>query len=465
MKSHFIKDLFFKTTIVCILILASCSAESNTPKVENETIIPPDNFPYTFGKMPTDGKKIYIPEELKGNDFNLNTSVLSYQRSASTDDIILFWEKGFGQYPGKTANTKMQVDIAHILIKAEEYFKYYRDTMKFVIAGSSQSDKYRMIVILKYQDEWLATGSGYDNVIGALWVNPEVLKFDHIIAHEFGHSFQYQVFCDGGYGFRDQNYVGSFWEQCAQYMSWQENPDAFTRDIPFFLENAHKNFSHEDFRYESIYLMEYWKEKHGIAFLGELWRKAIAPEHPIQAYKRITNIDQSTLNDEIFEYACKNLTWDYPLGAHNRDFIQSLSDTEQKKFKHKTKLLKIENDYYQIAAEQMPQSYGYNAIQLKVPPQGTVVKIDFKGLDNQWSSIAGWRWGVVEIKNDSTPIYGEISKDKEGVKTFTSHSDVKELWLIVTGAPTEHVNHVWDDNSANDENFPYKVKFENTSPL
>lgn len=38
-----------------------------------------------------------------------------------------------------------------------------------------------------------------------------------------------------------------------------------------------------------------------------------------------------------------------------------------------------------------------------------------------------------------------------------------KLWLIVTGAPTEHVNHVWDNTPNNDENFPYKVKFINTS--
>jgi hypothetical protein len=39
----------------------------------------------------------------------------------------------------------------------------------------------------------------------------------------------------------------------------------------------------------------------------------------------------------------------------------------------------------------------------------------------------------------------------------------KELWLVVTGAPSEHRNHVWDDKPDNDENFPYKVKFTNTT--
>lgn len=48
-----------------------------------------------------------------------------------------------------------------------------------------------------YQTEWLATGSGYDNKIGALWVNPSTCQpVGSTIAHEIGHSFQYQVYCD-----------------------------------------------------------------------------------------------------------------------------------------------------------------------------------------------------------------------------------------------------------------------------
>lgn len=54
-----------------------------------------------------------------------------------------------------------------------------------------------MEIYLLYQSEWLATGSGYDNVIGALWVNPSTCQpVGSTIAHEIGHSFQYMVFCD-----------------------------------------------------------------------------------------------------------------------------------------------------------------------------------------------------------------------------------------------------------------------------
>ncbi|MFI0431439.1 DUF6055 domain-containing protein [Mariniflexile sp. HMF6888] len=45
------------------------------------------------------------------------------------------------------------------------------------------------------------------------------------------------------------------------------------------MDNIHKNLSHEDIRYQSMYLQEYWKEKHDIDFLGKLWRGALIPEH------------------------------------------------------------------------------------------------------------------------------------------------------------------------------------------
>jgi hypothetical protein len=431
---------------------------------EKEVVTPPENFPYTFGKKPVEGKQVYIPKELEGNNFDSKNSKWCYQRSAASDNIIVFWEEGFGPNPAAAQKETMRINIEELLTKAEKFYAYYRDEMKFVNKGNSNTDKYRMIIMLIYQDEWLATGSGYDDVIGALWVNSSTTtsSLSHVIAHEFGHTFQYQVKCDGSYGFRDQNYVGTFWEQCAQYMSWQLYPDDKVRDLPFFLKNTHKNFSHEDIRYESIYLMEYWKQKHGKEFLGKLWKGAIYPEHPLQAYKRITNSTQEQLNDEIFEYACKNITWDYPLGGHNTNFINSLPKSQQEEYRHKTKLILSADNYYEISADQIPQSYGYNAIALEVPKIGATVSIAFEGIDSKWKSIAGWRFGFVAVKADGKAIYGEMKRDSKGVVSFTATDDLKELWLVVTGAPTEHINHVWDDDSSNDENFPYKIKLTNT---
>ena len=39
---------------------------------------------------------------------------------------------------------------------------------------------------------------------------------------------------------------------------------------------------------------------------------------------------------------------------------------------------------------------------------------------------------------------------------------LKRLWFVVSGAPTRHEPHVWDDDVSNDEEYPYRVKFVNT---
>ena len=107
-------------------------------------------------------------------------------------------------------------------------------------------------------------------MIGALWVNPATMKpVGQTIAHEFGHSFQYQVYCDDPNkeaGFR-QGQSGtsqdgnSFWEMCAQHMAWQ-NIALFPEwncDVPIYLANHHRGFMHEWLRYQAFYLMEYSK--------------------------------------------------------------------------------------------------------------------------------------------------------------------------------------------------------------
>ena len=97
---------------------------------KGEALLPepiPNPTPVPKYTLPT-GKLIYIPDELQSNDFTKEESQWSYDVNVNK--------------------------------------------LKFVETGKSNTDKYRMMIFLKYQSEWLATGSGYDDIIGALWVNP-----------------------------------------------------------------------------------------------------------------------------------------------------------------------------------------------------------------------------------------------------------------------------------------------------
>ena len=181
------------------------------------------------------GKKLFFPvqDDLRSMDFYDDNSRLSYHRMVSSENFVVFWEKGFGDDPKSAPplnGVDMTVDLDDLLEKGERFYKLYHDSLNFVTPGNSNVDSIRMMVIVHYTTTWTAYGGGYDDVIGALWVNPATMKpVGQTIAHEFGHSFQYQVYCDDPNkeaGFR-QGQSGtsqdgnSFWEMCAQHMAWQ----------------------------------------------------------------------------------------------------------------------------------------------------------------------------------------------------------------------------------------------------
>ena len=448
------------------------------------------------------GKKLFFPvqDDLRSMDFYDDNSRLSYHRMVSSENFVVFWEKGFGDDPKSAPplnGVDMTVDLDDLLEKGERFYKLYHDSLNFVTPGNSNVDSIRMMVIVHYTTTWTAYGGGYDDVIGALWVNPATMKpVGQTIAHEFGHSFQYQVYCDDPNkeaGFR-QGQSGtsqdgnSFWEMCAQHMAWQ-NIALFPEwncDVPIYLANHHRGFMHEWLRYQAFYLMEYWRMKHGEDMLGRVWRESKSHEDPITAYKRIAGLSQDQFNAEVWESACHDITWDYPLGGYLRRIVDRQSEADRQTwYTHKTRLI-AENGYYRSYPDTVtadhgteqniaftPHDYGYNAFQLSVPEGGTTVTAEFEGItgDSRYRTVgdskAGWRFGFVGVQGSWTPVYGDMgvatgTAPQASVSFTVPGGGLKRLWFVVSGAPTRHEPHVWDDDVSNDEEYPYRVKFVNT---
>lgn len=62
--------------------------------------------------------------------------------------------------------------------------------------------------------------------------------------------------------------------------------------------------------------------KHGIEFIGKLWREARRPEDPIEAYQRITGVNQETFNDEMFDAARRFVNWDIDgIKEYGRNYV------------------------------------------------------------------------------------------------------------------------------------------------
>lgn len=277
-------------------------------------------------------KTVYIPKFITSTGMNLNSSSSQwcYSRSKETDNIVVFWEAGFGGDP-TTATGSYRVAMATLLAVAEKSYSMYLDTLKFAVRGSSVTDKYKLMIFLLYSTEWAAYGSGQDDLVGSLHVNPAAANSASVVAHETGHCFQYITGCDtdGGYqyGFGPNTQGGNgFWEQCAQWMSFKVYPEQqFTAgDFREYVKNNHLHIIHEAPRYANYFLMDYWTFKHDVTFTGKLWRDSRSPEDPVETYKRLNTLSQAQFNDEMYEHASRLTTWDLPaIKSYGEKYIDS----------------------------------------------------------------------------------------------------------------------------------------------
>lgn len=414
-----------------------------------------------------DESKIYISQDLKAMDLHQDTSTWSYGRSKQSEHFIVFWAKEYGTVnPAEFADAAYRVDIDDLLVKAEAFYDINVNKLKFVTPGASNTDKYKMQIFILFQKGIIASGAGWDDTIGALWVSPMVCRpAGSIIAHEIGHSFQYQVNCDLGgktgwrYGFGGNGGNG-FWEMTAQWQSFQVFPDQVFTNYYYksFLKDYHLSTFHEEQRYENYFMEFFWAQKHGVEFIAKMWRESGAKgeEDPAQAYMRLTNINLKQYNIEQFEAAQRMATWDLDaIRDYGKNHIGDLTTT----------LTETDEQFWQVSAKTCPQNHGYNIIRLNVPKAGTKVNCEFVGLAGAtgYNAInvesAGWHYGYVALKKDGTRVYGKLHSAKSGKADFKVPADCSDLWFVVLGAPTTYWMHAWDDKVENDEQWPYKVRF------
>ena len=206
------KQIKLKTGIVTVLsmffLLSFCSCSSGNDSMETDTPVnpkPSDVKLMNKSKIANYGK-YYCPGTWnegfeKGPDYMLRSDARwSWWRMKQSEHFFVFWEPGFGDNPNaESVPEALRVDIDDLLQKAEQFYKTNVEKLGMATVGQGKSvlDNHKMQIYLLYQTEWLATGSGYDDKIGALWVNPSTCKpVGSTIGHEIGHSFQYQVSAD-----------------------------------------------------------------------------------------------------------------------------------------------------------------------------------------------------------------------------------------------------------------------------
>ena len=423
MKHILLLSLFFAASILCSLAQQTQEATG-----------------YTLPK----GKKIYIPLELRNNDFTDKESQWSYYRMACTPNIVCFWEKGFGEDLSKAPDLeghRMTVDLDNLLSRLEYFYCVYRDMMGFLLPDS-KAEEYRMMVMLKYSLEGTAYGGAYDNQIGALWITPVRVqdKTLNCIAHELGHSFQSQISCDGRGG-----YGGSIYETSAQWMLWQVNP-RWTTDERYHWEDykkdIHLSLFHPKNMYHAPYVLEYWSFLHGITCIADMFRGVRREENFPQAYMRMYNVDLKKMGDELLDCYSRLITFDFP-------------DKRKESERYSCELLSQMTDTLDGWKKpvKVPETYGFNVVEITLPEVGKRVKVQFQGLSKD--DNIGYRYGLVAIDNFNNPTYLGTNSELKKTLSYTNPGNIKKLFLVVVGCPVK----TYEGNSKESVLYPYIVRF------
>ena len=454
----------------------------------------------TNGVYRLDGIDRYLvrPNTYSNNNFNSENSTFCFKRSVESEHFVLFWAKGLNLMPNgdlKGGASSSVCNVNTLLANAEKIWDVYVDDLGFLEPGKSTTDRVKIEMFIVNQSDWRADGSGTDgsvwtagtgstktqksHKVGLFHCNAWAASSNVTVAHEIGHTFQYLVSADLG-STHGLNYVlganssgNEWWEDCANWQAHKVYPaEQFSSNWSNNQDMHHLNIIHEDARYNNCYYQDWWCQLHGLNTVARVWRESINPEDPIQAYMRLFGHDEQSFADEQFAGYAHIAAMDIDSWA---TYGQGLIGSEQQRLQEVpeaivTSHLNGETDWWIVDPAYCPQNYGYNANPIKVPAVGTEVKAAFKGLTkvSGYRSInperAGWRYGFVAYSADGTRTYSDIGRDAEGEVSITIPEGCTHLWFVVMGAPTVWWTHSWNDNTSDDEQWPYAVRFSGTSP-
>ena len=475
-------------------------------------------------------KTIYIPNEWRysGSDTLLykendpdNKYTWSKSRSVESDNVIIFWDKGWGNTkPHELPKSDFfYVDIPYLLQQCEAFYDLEINNLGFVDPVKSNLSRYKVMVLMNHTTEWTCFGGGYDFQVSALWLNPSTCKpVGHSVAHEVGHSFHYMCYAEhSGHNDSSTDNTGfhlacgngqTIWEQTAQWQACQSFPEqmfsqSYGPYVPIFRHSHNYAFSHEWHRYQSYWFHYYLSEHYNdITTVAQVWNTPMTGQQQSratdfnQALMKLKGLSVRELYQLYFDYACRCVTWDYEVCKPYRNpYIGN--------FEYRC-ILK-DDDTYQVALASCPQGTGFNVIPLQVPSSGTKVTTHLTGLavgsvlldedpgefyngNSVYEKIApdangvrhyvnggarsarGFRMGYVALMQDGTRQYfSEDSVYCQGTKngvtedySFVVPEGVSQLWLVVSPALKSYVKHSWDDNIDKDDMWPYSFRLEGT---
>ena len=457
-------------------------------------------------------KQMYIPQEWRNRTDTLiwkesdpdNRYTWSKSRSKESDNVIVLWDKGYGNTIPTNAPSAYRVDIDDLLKKAEAFFDLEINQLGFVDPENSNLNKYKVMILLNHDTGWICYGGGYDYQVSALWLSPSTCKpVGHSVAHEIGHSFHYMCYSEASNHGADRSCQTGFhgavgngsvtWEQTAQWQANQSYPELmYDQSINVFRNSHNYAFTHEWHRYQSYWFFYYLCQLYGdIKTVANVWNY---PETTVKDFNQVLmDYKQLSVRDLYklyFDQACRLVTWDLDVCKPYRN--NYIGD-----FTYRCAL--TADGRYQVALASCPQGTGFNVIPLQVPEAGTDITTHLTGLrpnaaladadpgeyldgNSQYSKYSqrhyimggsrtdrGFRMGYVALMKDGSRRYfSEDSVYCQGASIVTEDysmtvpEGVSQLWLVVSPALKHYTQHKWDEKIDADDMWPYQLQFEGT---
>lgn len=411
-------------------------------------------------------KDVYIPSSWQ------STGEVPWadNRSQQSNNFVLLWGEKSGTNP-VSAPSPYNFDPANIISQLEQLYSFYVNNMKFTPETGAVA-QYKIIVIVtrtwnrEALDAW-ATGGSAEGRVGVINVAPgAALPGSWGLAHELGHVFQNLCFLGrAGMGFTDAS-AGTFWEAGAEFMAMQVYPNGGAGDLTRFLTTENLAYSSSRHHYGAWMLIQYLCDKNGggTQMYNRLWNEARNTEHPLETYRRIAGLTQAQLNVQMGEYGQHQVTYDY---SNQASFIPFINSVYGKEFINAYPGIAVDvvnqgAGHYAVPLAQAPSDYGYNIIQLAPSSSGALVKIHFKGHENN-SSGAGWSYGFVAVSSSGVPRYGPISTSPDSQVQFQSSAGEK-VYFVVVGAPSSVHHYAFLDGFTKQWRYPYEFGISGAVP-
>lgn len=417
-------------------------------------------------------KSVYIPSEWASRGIPY-----SMDRSYQSDNFVLFWGEKAGIDPTQ-APSDIRFTPSVVAATLENIYSFFMNDIKMIPADKPNISTYKLIIVLNETWNTLPNGSQiftgwafgghYDSKIGAMWIHPRATN-RFTLAHEFTHMMQNMAWIEyPGHGFINNDFVGSFWETHANFIALKDSPDKVeSTDPPRFLSTQHFYWSSARHHYTNWLFLQYIEDVDGMELINRLWRESNFGEHPLVTYKRLKGLSQADLNDQFGYYAMRNVTFDYSNGDEIRYTVNNELDKRYitRRYTILEPINKLKGRYI-VPKHMAPQDYGYNIVRIH-PAAGNAerkITIRFRGHANAPAGGAGWRSGFVFVKNNGSVRYSQLFRDNDYEAEIPYEIDDREIYLVVTAAPSTHHNYAWEPGWPKIYRFPWEIRITGAYP-